>query len=90
MDVWKNITPNFGPFAPVLEHPVGVLLALVWAAGFIYVAIHLATSIARMAKAKRANVPDVYEEAKSEIAWPAGAAIGLAMLPVIWGVLVTF
>jgi len=90
VDIWKNITPSFGPFAPVLEHPVGVLIALVWAAGFVYVGVQLTSSIARMAKAKKANVPDVYEEAKSEVLWPAGATVGLALIPILWGVLISF
>ena len=87
MDIWNNITPNFGPFAPILQEPVGVLLAAAWALGFVVLGFFLIESLVRMGKARRANVPDVYEDAKSGLFWPAVGIIALAALPVIWAVL---
>lgn len=88
MNVWDNITPSLGPFGPVLSNPLGILLAAAWAVAFYFCAFYLIRGVVQMARARKANVPDVYDEAKDGLMWPMAGTIMLTLLPILWSVLV--
>ncbi|AQP52735.1 hypothetical protein [Tessaracoccus flavescens] len=87
-DLFDNITPGFGPFAPIFDSWVGVLIAAVWAGAFIYCAVQLVIGIGAVAKARKQHRVDS-ESTVWAILWPIGAIVGLVLVPVIWAALVT-
>ncbi len=81
---FSGVTPNFGPFAPLVESKIGVLLAIVWAAGFVYVAVSLVIVLARLARAKQGGYHDEFEQARNDVLKPLVALVALAAVPVIY------
>ena len=80
---FDGIKPGFGPFAPIFSSWVGILLAALWAAALVYVAVHLILAIAAMAKARRQHRADP-EATAWGVLWPIGTLIALALVPVIY------
>lgn len=85
---FDGITPSFGPFDGLFSSRIGTFLAIAWALAFVYVAFHLLVSIARVATSRRGGYGDDLDEARNSLIRNAGAAVGLAALPVIYGILV--
>lgn len=86
---FEGITPNFGPFEGLLSNKIGTFLAIAWAAAFVYVAFHLMVSIARVATSRRGGYGNDLEDARNQLIRNAAAAVGLAALPVIYGILIS-
>ena len=86
---FNGVTPSFGPFSPVLASKTGLLLAVAWAVGFVYCSYHLIEGVSRMASASRQGYSDNLAEAKRSLAMPIVSIIGLAAVPIIYGVLST-
>ena len=88
MNPFDWATPTLGPFTPVLQGKVGMLLSAVWAGGFIYCAYWFLVSSAKLARARQSGLADNLEEARSGLMWAGGAAVLLVVVPLIFGVLV--
>lgn len=84
---FDNIMPSLGPFASVLERPIGILLSLLWFGWLLYSIIHLGSAIAKLAKNRHNHRPDAAETAATSLIWPIVSLIGSVLLPVIVGVL---
>ncbi|MDO9380937.1 MAG: hypothetical protein Q7T56_19000 [Nocardioidaceae bacterium] len=85
---FDGISPSFGPFQGLFTSRVGVFLAIVWAAAFVYVAFCLLVAIARVATSRRGGYGDDLDDARNQLIRNAAAAVLLAAVPVIFGVLV--
>lgn len=87
MNPFDGIKPSLGPFASVLSNPIGIILALIWALGFIWAAGALVTNLAGFAKARRAGRSHQADDALTGVAWSGGAIVLLGAVPVIVGIL---
>lgn len=86
---FDGVTPDFGPFAPILQNKVGLLLGLAWAVAFVYAAYHLIEGIGRCANASRNGYADSLADSKRALVMPIVSIVGLASAPMIYGVLVS-
>lgn len=86
---FNGVSPSFGPFQGVLSSKIGMFLALAWALCFVYTAYHLMTGVARLAKARKGGYGDDLDDVRTDVTKAAAATIGLAALPVIYGVLIS-
>lgn len=87
-DLFDNIKPGFGPFAPIFDSWVTTLLAAVWAAAFVFAAVNLVLAIAAIAKARKQHRMDS-EDQVWKVLWPIGTLVALVLVPVIWSSIVT-
>ena len=87
MNPFDGIKPSLGPFASVLNNPIGIVLSLVWAIGFIWAAAALTTNLAGFARARRAGRSHQADDALTGAAWSGGAIVLLGAVPVIVGIL---
>lgn len=87
---FDGISPDFGPFAPLLESRTDKIIAAVWAGAFVYLAYRLITNTAAFSKAKKGRYGKDLDEAKEEMVWSAGALVAVAAVGSIYGVLVAF
>lgn len=88
-NIFDGVKPSFGPFASVLASPAKMLLSILMAVAFVYIAAHLIISIAKIAKARNQRRIDP-EDASTSVMYPILAAIGLVALPAAWAVLMSF
>ncbi len=84
---FDGIDPSFGPFSGLLSSKVGMLLALTWVLAFCYCGFHMVIGFATLARGRTQRVADGIEEGKQTLLWSGGAVMGLAVLPLIYGVL---
>ncbi len=87
MDIWHDVKPGWGPFAPLLTDRVGMYLSIIWAAGFVYAGYNLVKAITRLARARRGHEADMVEHAERALLPPVLGTIGLAAVPVIWALI---
>ncbi|MFY0408623.1 hypothetical protein [Solicola sp. PLA-1-18] len=85
---FDGISPDFGPFEGLFTSRIGTFLAIVWAAAFVYVAFCLLLAIARVATSRKGGYGDDLDDARNQLLRNAAAAVLLAAVPVIFGVLV--
>lgn len=87
-DLFDGIRPGFGPFADIFSDWIGIIIAIVWACGFVYCAINLILGIAAVASARRQHRADG-EGAVWKILWPIGGLVALSLVPVIYAAVVS-
>ena len=61
-----------------------MVISIIWAGAFVFVAALLILAGARMAKAKKGGYHDEFDEARVAIVWPLVALVVLAAIPVIY------
>jgi hypothetical protein len=88
MNPFDWATPSLGPFAPILQSKIGMLLGVAWALAFVYCAYWMVVNIAKMARARQGGLADNLEEARTGLFWSGGATVGLVIVPLVYGVLV--
>ncbi|MFC9233641.1 hypothetical protein ACFTZI_32580 [Streptomyces decoyicus] len=86
---FSGVTPTFGPFGPLLTSKIGMFLGLVWALGFSFVGYQLVIAIAKVSASKKNGYGDNLDDAKKDLLLTASATVGLASVPVIFGILAT-
>ncbi|WP_433860332.1 hypothetical protein [Streptomyces kronopolitis] len=86
---FSGVTPTFGPFGPLLTSKVGMFLGLAWVLGFSYTGYQLVIAISKASTAKKGGYGDNLDDAKRDLLFAAAATVGLASLPVIYGILAT-
>jgi hypothetical protein len=85
---FSGISPSFGPFNDILSSKVGMLLALVWVLAFCYCGFHMTLGFATIARGRVTRATDAIEEGKTTLMWSGAAVMGLALLPLVYGVLI--
>jgi hypothetical protein len=85
---FSEISPSFGPFNDILSSKVGMLLALVWVLAFCYCGFHMTLGFATIARGRVTRATDAIEEGKTTLMWSGAAVMGLALLPLVYGVLI--
>src|SRR3989337_1637644 len=83
-----GLRPSFGPFNDLLRSKVGMVLALVWALGFVYCAFQMVVGWATLARGRRQGYSDAVEDGKGTLLWSGGAVLGLASLPLLYAILI--
>lgn len=89
MNPFDWATPSLGPFAPILQSKIGMLLGVAWALAFCYCAYWMIVSVAKLARARQAGLADNLDEARNGVMWSGAATIGLVIIPLVYGVLAT-
>lgn len=87
-NLFKDLSPSFGPFAKVFDSWVSTTLALVWACGFVFAAYHLIIAVGAIASARRHHRADG-EATVGRLVWPGLSLIALALVPTIYAALVS-
>lgn len=82
-DLFSNITPGFGPFQALFTHWAGILIAAVWAGGFIYAVISLILAVANVLRARKQHRHDS-DELLAKVLIPVGVIIALVLVPVVY------
>lgn len=86
---FNGVTPTFGPFAPLLQSKVAMFLGLAWVLGFSYTAYHLVVSMAAVSRARKGGYGENLDDAKNDLFKAGVATVGLAAIPVLYGILAT-
>ena len=86
--IGANPNPSPGPFQSALGGHLAMLMALVWAGGFIYAASRLLIGVTRLANAMRQDVADPGVATRREVGFAAMASVGLSVIALVWGVMV--
>lgn len=86
-NLFDNITPSFGPFQNLFMHWGGIVIAAVWAFGFVVTVIVLILTIVGILRARKQHRADGETEL-ARLGWPIGVLIGLVLIPTIYGVVI--
>lgn len=83
---FDGVKPSLGPFSSILNSPITVALALVWAVALAFAAFHLIMGIVHLIAARQRNRGAGVEAAQAELVMPVVGIVLLAAVPTIYAI----
>jgi hypothetical protein len=75
--------PSLGPFAPLFNSWITVIVSIVWLGCFLYVAVHLLIAVAKLARARQQHRGYGVEDAVADMILPVVALVLLSSIVVL-------